>query len=157
MKLIVAVDEDGGVSKGGTIPWDCPEDQQFFRLLTIGDKVAMGMNTWSTLRRPLKGRLNMVITRNESLLWGEEANSYPEFGFFTLDAALSEADWIIGGSQIYEAALSTGTVDQIYISRIPGKYDCDNFFQVPPEFTQVAQFKLSERCTVEKFIQSKQV
>jgi dihydrofolate reductase len=151
LKLIVAVDEDGGTSKGGEIPWVCEADQKMFRLLTIGDKVAMGMTTWSTLRRPLKGRLNMIITRNESLLWSDIANEHREFGFFTLDAALGEADWIIGGSQIYREALDSGEVRQIYISRIPGKYDCDQFFTIPSGWQKATQIRF-DTFTLEKWI-----
>jgi dihydrofolate reductase len=151
MKLIVAVDEAGGIAKNGKIPWVCKEDQQMFKLLTIGDKVAMGMNTWSSIRRPLTDRYNMVITRNESLLWSDTANGHREFGFFTLDAALSEADWIIGGEEIYKAALSSIELDQIYISRIKGLYDCDKFFTIPSGWKKASEIKF-DNFTLEKWI-----
>ncbi len=151
MKLIVAVDSVGGIAKDGKIPWECKEDQQFFRLLTIGDKVAMGMNTWSSIRKPLYGRYNMVITRNESLLWSDIANGHREFGFFTLDAAFAEADWVIGGAEIYQAALSSIELDQIYISRISGDYCCDKFFTVPSGWKLVSKIEF-EKFTLEKWV-----
>ncbi len=152
MKLIVAVDENDGISKNGAIPWNYPEDQQFFRFLTVGDKVAMGSKTWDTLHKPLYGRYNMVVTNNQSLLWSESANSHKEFGFFELDAALAEADWIIGGEQLYLAALAAKEVSQIYITRVTGDYGCDKFFRIPEGYKQVAEHFLSDFCRVEKWI-----
>jgi dihydrofolate reductase len=152
MKIIVATDDSGGIGKNGSIPWDWKEYQQFFKLLTIGSKVAMGMHTWNSLRRPLVDRYNMIITNNESLLWSDVANSHREFGFFTAYAAFNEADWVIGGGQIYQLALKTDEVTEIYVSRIVGNYDCDTFFYVPESFKKITEFRLTNECRVEKYI-----
>lgn len=154
MKIIVATDESGGIGKNNSIPWQSKEDQQFFKLLTTGSKVAMGMNTWNSIRRPLVDRYNMVITNNKALLWSDVANSHREFGFFTAYAAFSETDWVIGGGQIYQLALSTDDVSEIYVSRIVGNYDCDTFFFVPEKFKKVTEFKLSDNCKVEKYVKN---
>ena len=47
--IIVAIDEENGIGKNNTIPWNNPTDMKNFRLLTIGNgnnAVIMGKNTY---------------------------------------------------------------------------------------------------------------
>lgn len=154
MKIIVATDINGGIAKDGKIPWHCQEDQAFFRLLTIGDKVAMGMNTFNSIKKPLSSRYSLVITRDESLLWSDKYAYNQDYGFYTIESAFYEADWIIGGEQIYNQAISkfSDLVDQIYISRIDVDAQCDQFFLVPNQYKLMAKLKLSDSCFVQKYI-----
>ena len=87
------------------IPWRLPEEQQHFKSLTMGATVVMGRGTWESLPasvRPLPGRRNVVVTRQESYdAPGAEVVS-------SLEDALARADgdvWVIGGASIYEQAL----------------------------------------------------
>ena len=62
--LIVAVAENGVIGAGGSIPWRLKSDQQRFKAITIGKPVVMGRKTFISLKRPLPGRTNIVITRD---------------------------------------------------------------------------------------------
>jgi len=67
--LIYARAANGVIGKGGAMPWHLPEDLAHFKALTQGAPVLMGRKTWESLPprfRPLPGRLNIVITRQES-------------------------------------------------------------------------------------------
>lgn len=125
LNLIWAQTDMGVIGSGNTIPWHLPEDQKHFRALTKGHAVIMGRRTWESLPeqyRPLPGRTNIVITRQEGLeLPGAlVANS--------LDAAIAlvpdecEA-WVIGGGQIYAEALERAT--KVVVTFIDLKVDGD--------------------------------
>ena len=62
--LIVAVADNGVIGAGGTIPWRLKTDLQRFKALTLGKPVVMGRKTFVSLRRPLPGRTNIVVTRD---------------------------------------------------------------------------------------------
>jgi dihydrofolate reductase len=62
--LIVAVAENGVIGRDNAIPWRLKADQQRFRALTLNRPVVMGRKTFASLRRPLPGRTNIVITRD---------------------------------------------------------------------------------------------
>ena len=146
MKIIVAVDENGGIGCNGGIPWKCPEDQRFFRFLTMGERVYMGRKTYESLNKPLSGRYNFVITSSQERL---------REGFHRGDLPLMYAigdGFIIGGQALYEDALRKRKVDTAFISRINGIYECDRFFVLPSEFKKVSSFSISPDCTVEKWI-----
>ena len=72
---IVAVDRNGAIGKGGGLPWHYSADMKFFKEQTTGSACVMGYRTWLTLKRPLPGRLNVVLTRRsdaeprESVVW----------------------------------------------------------------------------------------
>src|SRR5579862_2535144 len=62
--LIVAVADNGVIGADGAIPWRLKADLQRFKALTIGKPVVMGRKTFLSLRRPLPGRTNIVMTRD---------------------------------------------------------------------------------------------
>ena len=64
--LLFAVAENGVIGSGGTIPWRLKADQQRLKAMTMGKPIVMGRKTFESLRRPLPGRTNIVITRDES-------------------------------------------------------------------------------------------
>jgi len=62
--LIAAVAENGVIGADGSIPWRLKSDMQRFKAMTMGKPVVMGRKTFLSLRRPLPGRTNIVITRD---------------------------------------------------------------------------------------------
>src|SRR5205085_12621938 len=62
--LIVAVAENGVIGSDNSIPWRLKADQQRLKALTIGKPVVMGRKTFLSLKRPLPGRTNIVMTRD---------------------------------------------------------------------------------------------
>ena len=67
--LIWAEARGGVIGKDGAMPWHVPEDLAHFRAATMGDPVIMGRRTWESFPprfRPLPGRRNIVVTRNDS-------------------------------------------------------------------------------------------
>ncbi len=62
--LVVAVAENGVIGADNGIPWKLKTDLQRFKAITIGKPIVMGRKTFLSLRRPLPGRTNIVVTRD---------------------------------------------------------------------------------------------
>ena len=79
VSVIVAASKDWGIGKDGDIPWRLPGDLAHFRKVTLGtvdperqNAVLMGRCTWESIPpkiRPLKGRVNVVLTRTPNSEW----------------------------------------------------------------------------------------
>lgn len=140
MKLIVAVDEDYGIGKNNGLLLYNKVDMDFFKETTMGHTVIMGKNTFFSMKKPLKGRRNIVLTK------GEINNSDIEVCHdYTELIGLSDA-FVIGGAQIYKLFLPY--CDELYITENKGIYDADTFF---PEFNK-EQFHEEILITGETFV-----
>src|SRR5688572_32196524 len=64
---IAAVDRQGAIGKGGKLPWHYSADMKFFRETTTGHAIVMGRKTWLTIGKPLKNRLNIVLSRDPNI------------------------------------------------------------------------------------------
>lgn len=68
LTLVVARARNGAIGKDGGIPWHLPEDLRMFQRETTGGALIMGRRTWESLPvKPLKNRLNCVISRDTAL------------------------------------------------------------------------------------------
>ena len=63
---IVAVDRAGAIGRGGSIPWHYSSDLRFFKQQTTGNTCVMGYRTWLSIGKPLKNRLNIVMSRYDT-------------------------------------------------------------------------------------------
>lgn len=119
---IAAVDRQGAIGKGGKLPWHYSADMKFFREATTGHAVVMGRKTWATLGKPLKNRLNIVLSRDpsiepqESLLVLSDVDSV-----LSLNESLTTDLFVIGGAQIYEAFLPR--IEKWIITEVPLKVE----------------------------------
>ena len=115
---IVATDRAGAIGKGGGLPWHYPADMRFFKEQTTGHACVMGRKTWLTLKRPLPGRLNVVLTRRgeveprESVVWLRDAQSA-----LSLYPYLNCDLFVIGGAQVFE--LFRDRVDRWLVTEVP--------------------------------------
>ncbi|MEU3607432.1 dihydrofolate reductase [Streptomyces sp. NPDC035033] len=116
--LIWAQTPDGVIGADNAIPWRLPEDMAHFKATTLGHPVVMGRKTWDSLParfRPLSGRRNIVVTRDPR--WAaegaERAGSVEEALARAAEppepAAAPARTWVIGGGEIYRAALGHAT------------------------------------------------
>jgi dihydrofolate reductase len=113
--LVAAVADNGVIGSDGGIPWRIPEDMKHFRQVTTGHPVVMGRLTYESIGRPLPNRANIVVTRTPG--WSAEGVTVVASLQEAL-AAASEASggegagdvMVIGGAQIYEAAIAMADV-----------------------------------------------
>ena len=115
---IAAVSKNNAIGKGGKLPWHYSADMKFFRETTTGHAVVMGRKTWLTLGKPLKNRLNIVLTRDssiepqESLLVLNDVDSVMSFS-----KSLTTDLFVIGGAQIYQEFLPF--IERWLITEVP--------------------------------------
>ena len=115
---IAAVDRKGAIGKGGKLPWHYSADMKFFRETTTGHAVVMGRTTWLTLGKPLKNRLNIVLSRDASLEPQESLLVLSDIdSVLSLNESLSTDLFVIGGAQIYEAFLPR--IERWIITEVP--------------------------------------
>lgn len=137
LSLIVAMDDNGLIGRGGQLPWRLPEDLKFFRRTTLGKTVLMGRKTWDSLGRPLDGRRNWVLSRDPAFR-PEGARVFDD-----LDAALDAHEdgelMVIGGAALFEATLPLA--QRIYLTQVRAQLEGDTWFPSTdlPEFREVAR------------------
>lgn len=118
ISLIVAIAQNGVIGKSnGEMSWHVKEEFQHFKNTTLGFPIIMGRKTFETLGKPLKGRLNIVVSKNQSYktLFDDVVVES------SLDKAIehckninSERIFIIGGGEIYKQAITF--VDEMIIT-----------------------------------------
>ena len=118
LHLIYARARNGTIGKDNQMPWHLPEDLAHFKRVTLGQPVIMGRKTWDSLParfRPLPGRLNIVITRQND--WQAEGALRAGSIEDAMGLCGNAPDaWIMGGAEIYRQAeplASTAVVTEI--------------------------------------------
>jgi dihydrofolate reductase len=119
--LVAAVADNGVIGQGGGLPWRLKSDMQHFRAVTMGKPVVMGRKTFLSIGKPLKGRSNIVVSRD------------PQFGApgilvaRSIEAALAAARGdalrlgtdsiaVIGGADLYAQVMDRA--DRLAITHV---------------------------------------
>ena len=144
VNMIVAAGRDGAIGKNGDLIWHISSDLKRFKTLTMGHPVIMGRKTWESLpKKPLPGRLNIVVSRNpDYIAEGAKVVSTPE-GALSLSEGISP--FIMGGEQIYRAFMPY--VTKIYLTEIDAEcHEADARLEFP---LCPAEWEVEERGNVE--------
>ena len=137
--LVVAVARNGVIGRHGGLPWHISSDLKRFKEITMGKPVIMGRKTWESLpKKPLPGRLNIVITRRQGFVAeGATVVASPEAA---LAAAVGvEEIAVIGGGEIYDTFLILA--DRIYLTEVDLYVEGDTRFPAinPRHWQEVAR------------------
>jgi dihydrofolate reductase len=164
LTLILAATPSLGIGQAGTLPWpQLKKEMGYFARVTKRvspspqasaegkrrmNAVLMGRRTWDSIPpkfRPLKDRINVVITRNSGeSLQGEENRKEsgiegPIVASGIIDALqrlenVSEVDidrvFVIGGASVYATAMELPQTKHILLTKINKEYECDTFFPI---------------------------
>lgn len=134
VKAILACDNSGGVSRDGTIPWPKnKKDLGWFKKNTTNNVVVMGSNTWvdPLMPWPLPNRINVLATSRKDELPGADKYVYGDLNGelkALKEEYPSKTIWVIGGPNIIKQTLES--IEEFYLSKIPGDYDCDGFLSL---------------------------
>ena len=135
IKAIMAIDEKGGISKGQSMPWPKNSiDLKWFKENTLNNIVVMGRKTWEDpfMPTPLKSRINVLITnKNKDLIEGADFyfNGNVNDEIQNIQSEYTDKDiFIIGGSEIINLTFSL--IEQFYLTRIYGNYNCEKFINI---------------------------
>ena len=135
IKAIMAVDEKGGISRGGSMPWPKNStDLKWFKENTLNNIVIMGRKTWDDpfMPTPLKSRINILITNNDPQLYSG-ADYYFSGNIndkiINIQTQYENKDiFIIGGSEIIKYTFDL--IEEFYLTRIYGNYECEKFINI---------------------------
>lgn len=154
--LIAAFGNQGQVGLNGDLPWHIPEELKHFKETTSHWPIIMGRKTFESIGHPLPNRRNIILSSRVSFIPGAEVASSLEEALKLISD--SEKAFVIGGTQVWEAALPV--VSSLYLSEISYNDEADAFLK--PEFFETIrkEFKLdhikaSERFTVSQWTRAK--
>lgn len=139
LAIVVARAANGVIGRDGDLPWRLKSDLALFKANTLGKPIIMGRKTWDSLpRKPLPGRMNVVLTRDQSFepegaiaceTWMEAVQMAKE------QAAEDGVDevCVIGGRALFELALPKAK--RLYLTEVDAEVDGDVHF---PDFDENA-------------------
>ncbi len=127
VSLIVAVSDNGVIGRDGKLPWHLPDDLKRFRSLTIGARVLMGRKTADSIGAPLARRRNIVASRRGITRRGAWV-TVPSL-VDAIQAYNGEDVFIIGGAEVYEAALPFCT--RAYVTRVHATVEGSDLMRFP--------------------------
>jgi dihydrofolate reductase len=120
------MDPTGLIGKNNDLPWDYPEDLQYFKYVTLNKTVLMGVTTFESIVQ----RLNKPLPNRKSIVASLDNYSYPGvevindlIGF--LKKPHNEEIFVIGGKTIYEIAFPYA--DKLYITHIKKVFEGDTY------------------------------
>jgi len=123
--LIAAMAANRVIGHRNEIPWYIPGEQKRFKEITWGHSLIMGRNTHESIGKPLPGRQNIVVTRNQKYKSSgcTIVHSLPE----AYDHCQSEDKvFNIGGEQLYRQGLDQA--DKLILTVLKKKITGDAFF-----------------------------
>ena len=125
ISFVVAFDRKKVIGKDGGLPWRLPDDMKHVREVTNGKPLIMGRRTYASIGRPLKGRTNIVLTRDPA---------FHAEGILTArtpDEALALAGdvpevIVFGGAEVFRQFLPRA--DRIYLTQVDADVGGDTYF-----------------------------
>lgn len=140
--LVVARAVNGVIGNNGALPWHLPADLKRFKAITVGKPVVMGRKTYESIGKPLPGRQNIVMTR-DALWHADGVTIVPNLAEAVvaagLDPRIRGTVMIIGGAQIYAAALPIAT--RIELTEVAAEPVGDTFLPAfdPARWQEIAR------------------
>ena len=142
--MVVARARNGVIGRDGDLPWRLRSDLQRFKAVTMGKPCVMGRKTWDSLPlKPLPGRLNLVLSKDESF------EPKGALACLTLDEAIEIAReqavddgvgevCVIGGAGLFAATLPRAR--RLYLTEVEAEPEGDVLF---PPFDETAWTEVS--------------
>jgi len=127
LTLVAAMAKQRVIGIENHMPWHLAEDFKHFKAVTMGKPVLMGRKTFESIGRPLPGRRNIVITRNQD--WHAEGVEVAH----SLAAAVElagdvEEACVIGGADLYGQAIQLYAAQKLILTEIELDGAGDAFF-----------------------------
>ena len=144
--LVVAVAENGVIGRDNAIPWRLKSDQQRLKAITLNKPVVMGRKTFESLRRPLPGRTNIVVTRDPNY----RARGAVVTTSFENARAVAHGDAlrrfateiaVIGGAEVYAQWMAVAS--RLEITEVHARPEGDTHFALidPAAWEEVARVR----------------
>ena len=139
ISLIVAMDQSGVIGADGALPWRLSGDLRHFKAITMGKPLIMGRKTHESIGRPLPGRHNIVLTRQEGYT-AEGCTVVHGLEDALAACAGAEEVMVMGGAALYAQFLPRA--ERIYLTRVQAEVSGDTHF---PQFDENAWNQVERR------------
>ncbi|MFR9165226.1 MAG: dihydrofolate reductase [Dysgonomonas sp.] len=140
ISIIVAVDNNNAIGRGGDQLFYIPDDLRRFRELTTGHSIVMGRKTFDALPKgALPNRRNIVVSRKKNLILKDCIICHSLQAAFGLCNSEEEV-FVIGGGEIYKQAMPIA--DKLYVTKVD--YSAENADTFFPEISASDWQKISE-------------
>ncbi len=128
ISLIAAIGQNFELGANNDLLWHLPIDFKWFIQHTKGKPVLMGRKTMESLGKPLKNRLNLVLSRsNPNLVEGFHLVSNITEAIDKVNEESYDELMIIGGAQIYEQTIDV--CDRLIITHVAANFSqAETFF-----------------------------
>lgn len=127
---IIACDPDGAIGADGGLPWDIPQELEFFRNTTRGHVVIMGRKTFESFPEKAREQRTCVVI-SSTLSSTASARTYPSVDAFILNALRTPAPYqnkdsfFIGGAKLAKEMIERGFITRFLVSQIKQRYNGD--------------------------------
>ena len=138
LSMIVAHADNRIIGKNNDMPWHLPADLAYFKKITLGKPIIMGRKTYESIGRPLPGRQNIVISRDENYQAAGIDSVTSVEQAISLTGEVDEV-MVIGGGAIYAHCLPFA--NRLYITHIKSNIEGDTQF---PEYDVVNDWQLTQ-------------
>ena len=127
ISFIVAMDNNRVIGKDNQLPWHLPADLKFFKKTTMGHPIVMGRKTHESIGKPLPGRENIIVTRNERYHSEGCTVFHSVEELIRLDAENTDKEiFVIGGAELFRTMFPFA--DRLYITQIDHEFAGDTYF-----------------------------
>lgn len=127
--MIMVMDTNRLIGRGGTMPWHLPTELQYFKEMTDGKPVIMGRKTYQSIGHPLPDRHNIVVTsRDDFLPKGVQIAGSLSDALRTAETHLSDNQrevMIIGGAVLCREAMPL--TEKLYLTEIQHAFEGDTW------------------------------
>lgn len=120
ISIIVAMDRNNIIGIDNDLPWRLSSDLKRFKAITMGKPIIMGRKTHESIGRPLPGRENIIITRDESYK-AEGCTVIHNIDDLIVFCKAQDEIMIMGGAEIYRQTLSKA--DKLYLTEVHAEVD----------------------------------
>lgn len=126
--IIAAIDLNNGIGKNNQLIWHLPADLKRFKSKTTGHHIIMGRKTFESLGKPLPNRTTIVISRNNHFKVPEGCVLVDSLENALKIASEDPSPFIIGGAEIYAAAMPIA--DKLEITLVHHIFEADAYFPI---------------------------
>ena len=132
LAVICAMSENRIIGRSNELPWHLPGDLKFFKQTTLGSPIIMGRKTWESIGRPLPGRSNIVVSRNNQLIIERVQTADSLTGAIKLAREIAVPDnvsevFVIGGAELYKEAFPLA--GRLYLTRVHSEVEGDTYLE----------------------------
>ena len=126
--IVVAHDRKRVIGLNNTLPWRIPADMAHVKQTTMGKVLIMGRKTFDSIGKPLPGRTNVVLTRDQSWSFDGVKVVYSVDEIIQLEKNTDKECVVFGGQVLFEQLLPF--VTKIYLTYIDHEFEGDTYFPI---------------------------